>query len=140
MAQDSRVVSLVLAQFALLLGIAALVDNTLIRTGLDFAVGLLLVQRALGHQPASQAEVTDERRHDPFVRNAVTELLTRIREFYTTCHLMQLQQISPVEATERATKMERNLNHLLAEVVRASRGETGPAPAPIHDVGGGRPL
>jgi hypothetical protein len=36
---------------------------------------------------------------------------------------MQLQQISPVEATERATKTERELNHLLAEIVRASRAE-----------------
>jgi len=123
---------LVIAQFAILLGIAALVENTLIRIGLCFAVGLLLVQRALGVQAAGQPEVAPERRHDALVRDAVTELLTRIREFYTTCHLMQLQQISPVEATERATKTERDLNQLLAEVVRASRGQAGPAPAAGH--------
>lgn len=127
---------LVIAQFAILLGIAGLVENTLIRIGLCFAVGLLLVQRALGVQAAGggQPEVTPspERRHDPLVRDAVTELLTQIREFYTTCHLMQLQEISPAEATERATKTERGLNQLLAEVVQASRGQAGPAPAPVQ--------
>lgn len=123
MTKERGDVSLVIAQFAILLGIAALVENTLIRIALCFAVGLLLVQRALGVQAAGQPEITPERRHDSVVRDAVTELLTQIREFYTTCHLMQLQKISPVEATERATKTERGLNQLLAEVVRASRGE-----------------
>jgi hypothetical protein len=132
MTKERGDVSLVIAQFAILLGIAALVENALIRIGLCFAVGLLLVQRALGVQAAGQPEVTPERRHDPLVRDAVTELLTRIREFYTTCHLMQLQEISPVEATERTTKTERDLNQLLAEVVRESRGQAGPAPATGH--------
>jgi hypothetical protein len=132
MTKERGDVSLVIAQFAILLGIAALVENTLIRIGLCFAVGLLLVQRALGIQAGGQAEATPERRRDPLVRDAVTDLLTQIREFYTTCHLMQVQQISPAEATERATRTERGLNQLLAEVVRASREQAGPTPAGVQ--------
>ena len=128
-------VGLVSVQFALLLGIVAFVDTPLIRVGLAFVVGLLLVQRAVG-VPAATSPSASDRRHDPLARDAVSRLLERVREFYTTCHLARSAQITPSEAMERTNKIERNLNQLLAEVVRASRGEALP-PGGVGERGSG---
>lgn len=125
MKQDKGDVALVVVQFTLLLAIVTFVDNALVRLGMGFVVGLLLVQRALGLQPASGA-ASSERREDAVTRGAVSRVLLRIREFYAACHLVSSAQISPAEATERTKKIEKDLNSLLAEVVRASRGEELP--------------
>lgn len=126
MKTDKGEVALVVVQFTLLLAIVTFVDHTLVRLGLGFVVGLLLVQRALGLQPASGATTSSERREDPVARDAVSRLLLRIREFHAACHLVGSAQISPAEATERTKKIEKDVNSLLAEVVRASRGEAPP--------------
>ncbi len=126
MKPDKGDVALVVVQFTLLLAIVTFVDNALVRLGMGFVVGLLLVQRALGLQPASGAATSSGRREDPVTRGAVSRLLFRIREFHAACHLVGSGQISPAEATERTKKIEKDLNSLLAEVVRASRGEALP--------------
>jgi hypothetical protein len=124
---DKRDVAMVIAQFALLLGAVAFVDRGLVRTGLVFIIGLLLVQRALGvGAPKREGEAGAEQREDSVMRDAVSRLLVKIREFYTTCHLLQSEQISPAEARQRTSKVEKELNTLLAEVVRSSRGEAVP--------------
>ncbi len=126
MKPDKGDVALVVVQFTLLLAIVTFVDNALIRLGMGFVVGLLLLQRAVGLQPASGTATSSERREDAVTRGAVSRVLLRIREFYAACHLVSSAQISPAEATERTKKIEKDLNSLLAEVVRASRGEALP--------------
>ena len=121
---DKRDVVMVIAQFALLLGAVAFVDRGLVRTGLVFVIGLLLVQRALGvGAQKSEGEAGAGQRQDSVMRDAVSRLLVKIREFYTACHLLQSEQISPAEARQRTSKVEKDLNKLLAEDVRYSRGE-----------------
>ncbi len=123
MNQDKRTVGLVVVEFALLLGIAAFVNPMLIRVGLGFVVGLLLVQRALGLTPRPQAAPQLDRRQDFVSRERVALLLGRMREYYTACHLLRSGQISSESAAERVKKIERELNRLLADVMRVSRGE-----------------
>jgi hypothetical protein len=121
---ERRDVVMVIAQFALLLGVVAFVDLGLVRTGLVFVIGLLLVQRALGvGAPQREGEARAELREDSVMRDAVSRLLVKIREFYAACHLLQSEQISPAEARQRISTVEKDLNKLLAEVVRSSRGE-----------------
>lgn len=125
---DQRDVAMVIAQFVLLLAAVAFVDGGLVRTGLVFVVGLLLVQRALGvGGPKRAGTAYAEQREDAAMRDAVSRLLGKIREFYTACHLLQSEQISPAEAKQRTSKVEKDLNQLLAEVVQRSRGEAVPA-------------
>ena len=121
---DKQDVAMVIAQFALLLGAVAFVDRSLVRTGLVFVIGLLLVQRALGvGAPKREGEGAAGERQDHVMRDAVLRLLVKIREFYTACHLLHSEQISPAEARQRTSRVEKDLNKLLAEVVRYSRGE-----------------
>ena len=121
---DRRDVTMVIAQFALLLGAVAFVDQGLVRTGLVFVIGLLLVQRALGvGAQKSEGDARAGQRQDSVMRDAVSRLLVKIREFYTACHLLQSEQISPAEAAQRTSRVEKELNTLLAEVVQCSRGE-----------------
>lgn len=124
---DQRDFVMVIAQFALLLGAVAFVDGGLVRTGLVFVIGLLLVQRALGvGAPKGGGEARAEQREDSVMRDGVLRLLVKIREFYTACHMLQSEQISPAEARQRISKVEKDLNKLLAEVIRYSRGEAVP--------------
>jgi hypothetical protein len=124
---DKRDVVMVIAQFALLLGAVAFVDQGLVRTGLVFVIGLLLVQRALGvGAPKREGEARGEQREDAVMRDGVLQLLVKIREFYTACHMLHSEQISPAEARQRISKVEKDLNKLLAEVIRYSRGEAVP--------------
>lgn len=124
---EKREVAMVIAQFALLLGAVAFVDRGLVRTGLVFVIGLLLVQRALGvGAPQRAGEARVEQREDSLMRDAVSRLLVAIREFYAACHLLQSEQISPAEARLRTSMVEKDLNTLLAEVVRSTRGEAVP--------------
>ena len=121
MNNDKRDVAMVIAQFALLLGAVAFVDRGLVRTGLVFVIGLLLVQRALGlGAPKREGEARGGQREDSVMRDAVSQLLVKIREFYTACHLLQSEQISPAEAKERTSRIEKDLNKLLAEVTQTS--------------------
>lgn len=123
MATDKGDAPLVIAQLVVLLGIVAVVDQPLVRTGLAFAVGLLLVQRALGLTGPPRDSQVGDRRSDEATRDAVLRLLARIREFYAACHLLRLEQISPTEARERTSKIEKELDKLLGEVMATSRGE-----------------
>jgi hypothetical protein len=124
---EKRDFVMVIAQFALLLGAVAFVDQGLVRTGLVFVIGLLLVQRALGvGAPKGEGEARAEQREDSVMRDVVLRLLVKIREFYTACHMLHSEQISPAEARQRTAKVEKDLNKLLAEVVRYSRGEAVP--------------
>jgi hypothetical protein len=102
--------------FAVLLAVVALVGDTLVRSALAGVAGLLLVQRAL-RAPAELA--SSQRRHDPVTRDAVSQLLARIREFHAISHRAGMP---PGDAAA----IERDLNALLDRVIRAARGE------PLH--------
>jgi len=117
---------IIYAQFVVLLAVVAIADVMLIRIGLTAAVGLLLVQRAVGARAAADAAFA-QRRHDPITREAVGQLLERIREFYAACHLAGSGQMLPPEAVARTTAIEKDLNALLDKVIRVSRGEALPA-------------
>ena len=120
---------LVYLQFAILLGIVALADRPLIRVGLAFVVGLMLVQRAVGAPQGGTPGVTDDRRRDPATRDSVSRLLERVREFYAAYSLARSGQITGEEAMERTKKIERELNLLLDDLIRTSRGEPMPPEA-----------
>src|SRR5260370_29614895 len=114
--------ALVVTQFVLLLGVVAFVDRPLVRVGLGFVIGLLLLQRALGlTAPTRQVDRLSDRRQDHTTRDGISRLLQKTREFYTACHLLRSERISPAEARERTARIERELNQLLAEVVRTSQ-------------------
>ncbi len=122
MRADKSDVALVVTQFVLLLGVVAFVDRPLVRVGLGFVIGLLLLQRALGlTAPKPEVDRLSDRQ-DHTTRDGIARLLEKIREFYTVCHLLQSAQISPAEARERTARIERELNQLLAELVRTSPG------------------
>ncbi len=127
MRPDKSDVALVVTQFLLLLGVVAFVDRPVVRVGLGFVIGLLLLQRALGlTAPTREVDRPSDRRHDHTTRDGIARLLVKIREFYTACHLVQSEQITPAEATERTARIERELNQLLAEVVQTSQAEVPP--------------
>lgn len=113
---------LVYAQLAVLLTIVGVVDDVLIRVALSLVVGLLLVQRAIRAR-VEAASPFHQRRHDPATREAVGRLLARIREYHAVCHRAGTGQVQGHEVAARTTEIERNLNELLDEVLRASRGE-----------------
>lgn len=124
---DKSDVTLVVTQFVLLLGVVAFVDQPLVRVGLGFVIGLLLLQRALGLTASKhEGDRLSDGRQDHTTRDGISRLLEKIREFYTVCHLLQSEQISPAEARERTARIERELNQLLAEVVRTSQAEALP--------------
>lgn len=122
------------AEFLLLIVLAfaiVIVDERFLRTGIAFVPGLLLFQRAV---VAKRAEATlsaeprvgaAERRLDDVTRSSIDKLLWHIREFYLVCHMTGTGQISPDEAVEKASEMERDLNKLLARVTDSARSGTG---------------
>src|SRR5260370_13744218 len=78
---DKSDVALVVTQFVLLLGVVAFVDRPLVRVGLGFVIGLLLLQRALGIT-ATPREVDrlSDRLHDHTLRDGISRLARKISE------------------------------------------------------------
>lgn len=125
----------ILFEVGLLTLVVALVDQTLLRVGLAFVPGMLLAQRALGLVGGAGSDPwagANERRKDHTMRRYVEELLQRVREFYTTCHLMRSGQIQVEAALERTTKIEQELNRLLAELTSTAKGEPAGPVRPPH--------
>jgi hypothetical protein len=82
---------------------------------------LLLAWKAMsaGKRPADEGvsqEILD-RRKDDRTRQHVDQLLKEFREFYSTCHLISVEEISMDAAKERAAAIELRLNRLLAQVI-----------------------
>ncbi len=121
--------TLVFIEIVALVLITALIDESLMRVALSLAPGLLLVQRALegaAEPEDSSRSGLDDRRHDPVVRNYVEELLSRVRQFHSACHLLRSGQISDDTATQRIVEIEVDLNRILAEVMKATKEEATP--------------
>ena len=120
----------ILFHVALLTIIVLLVDERLIRGALAIIPAMLLAQRAIG---ATQAKSTGEwtgvqdRRMDLHVREHVTKLLGRFRDFYAMIHLMSSGGITSDEAMERAGELEKDLNRLLDDITVGPDVEAGPS-------------
>ncbi len=106
-----------------------IVDERWLRLAIAFLPALLLVQRALeaGREDERRHELVGaaDRRMDGDTRGAVDELLSHIREFYLTCHLLGTGRMSPDEAVEKAAQKEKELNQLLARVTDTARARQG---------------
>ncbi len=124
----------ILFHVALLTIIVILVDERLIRAALAIIPAMLLAQRAIG---ATQAKSTDEwtgvhdRRMDVHVREHVTKLLGRFRDFYAMIHLMSSGGITSDEAMTRAGELEKDLNRLLEDITVGPEVEAGPPQATL---------
>ena len=110
--------------------IVALIDDPLLRVALSIGPGLLLAQRALDVQKEGGDDVI-EQRSDAVVRNYVDELLRRIRQFYSACHLLRSDQITSDVAQERVVEIEADLNRMLADIMSASKGEDTAEPETV---------
>ena len=119
--------AIVVIEITALVLIVALIDDPLLRVALAVGPGLLLTQGALDVQKEERDDV-DERRSDPAVRNHVDELLRRIRQFYSACHLLRSDQITSDAAQERVVEIEADLNRILADIMNASKGENATEP------------
>ncbi len=124
----------ILFHVALLTIIVILVDERLIRAALAVIPAMLLAQRAIG---ATQAKSTDDwtgvddRRMDVHVREHVTKLLGRFRDFYAMIHLMSSGGITSDEAMARAGELEKDLNQLLEDITVGPEVEASPPRATL---------
>jgi len=105
-----------------------LVDDRWVRVGLGLLPALLLAQRALmgsGVGPASEADATspEDRRSDTGVREQIQDLLSLIREFYTTCHMVAVGQLEPAKAKAKAQVVEGKLNAMMASMLDTLEGD-----------------
>ncbi len=119
---EKRVLGAVAVEVALLVAVAAFVESTVIRVGLALATALLLAYRAATVTLRTTVGV-DSDIPDQVVRGQAERLLLRIREFYTACHLARSDKLSTGEALQRVQAIEKDLNQLLADMMRASGAE-----------------
>ncbi len=121
----------ILFHVALLTIIVLLVDERLMRGALAVIPAMLLAQRAIGATKAKSTSDGDwtgahDRRMDLHVREHVTKLLGRFRDFYAMIHLMSSGGITSDEAMARAGELEKDLNRLLDDITVGPEGEEGP--------------
>lgn len=58
-----------------------------------------------------------DRRSDLVVRAHIRELLALIRDFYSTCHMVAVGQLSPAKAKEKAHDVEVKLNVMMQNML-----------------------
>ena len=105
-----------------------LVDERLLRTAVVVLPALMLAQKAMGGtkaEPPAPAKAPD-RRTDEEIRGYIDRLLKHFREFYTTCHLMGANVLTPEAAEERVAQLELELNKFLAEVTEVAKARAKP--------------
>ncbi len=66
-----------------------------------------------------------ERRTNRALRLQVQELLTLIREFYHTCHMVAVGQLEPSRAKSKAHALEEQLQSLMADMLEEAGAEEG---------------
>ena len=109
---------------------AAYVESMGLRVALVVVPALFLTQRALAgtasdvgaRGPASEVdavrrEVEKDRRSDVAVRRHIRQLLELIRDFYSTCHMVAVGQLSPAKAKARARDVEEKLNEIMKDML-----------------------
>mgnify|MGYP007073289663 FL=1 len=69
----------------------------------------------------------EERRSDLAVRRHIKQLLEHIRDFYSTCHMVAVGQLSPAKAKSKAQEVEEKLNEMMQDMLeRLGEGSEGP--------------
>ena len=116
----SRTITIILV--AAVAAAIVLVDDRWLRVGFALIPVLLLGHRALGggtrgSHAEDSARGGEERRTNTKLREQVQALLTLIREFYTTCHMVAVGQLEPSKAKGKARDVERRLNAMMAEML-----------------------
>lgn len=66
----------------------------------------------------------EERRSDLAVRRHIKQLLELIRDFYSTCHMVAVGQLSPAKAKSKAAEVEEKLNEMMQKMLERL-GEDG---------------
>ena len=110
---------------------AAYVESMGLRVALVVVPALFLTQRALaagtpsgGRDPrpgseveAMRRELEEGRRSDMAVRRHIRQLLELIRDFYATCHMVAVGQLSPAKAKARARDVEEKVNEIMKDML-----------------------
>lgn len=119
-------VVVVLALVALALA-AAYVESLGLRVALVVVPALFLTQQALAASgssptaaqaaPAPPALPDQDRRSDMTVRHHIRQLLELIRDFYSTCHMVAVGQLSPAKAKSKARDVEEKLNEMMQDML-----------------------
>lgn len=114
---------------------AAFVEQRWLRALLVLVPAVFLAQKALLRAtPATVVEPVEpppeeDRRTDMTIRRHFRQLLELIREFYSTCHMVAVGQLSPSKAKSKAREVEEKLdimmNEMLARIDADPEGETG---------------
>lgn len=59
----------------------------------------------------------EDRRQDPTVRRHIQQLLDLIRDFYSTCHMVAVGQLSAAKAKAKAREVEEKLDVMMEEML-----------------------
>lgn len=120
--------TLVFVSLAVLAIAVVLVDDRWIRIGIVLVPAFLLARGALNtgvahltaaaETAARRAKAEADRRSDLTVRKQIQDLLTLIRDFYTTCHMVAVGQLEPSKAKAKAQTVERQLNAMMEHMLR----------------------
>jgi len=71
--------------------------------------------------PESQPP-SEDRRSDLTIRRHVRQLLELIREFYSTCHMVAVGQLSAAQAKSKAREVEEKVNALMEDMLERIDG------------------
>lgn len=125
--QPKNVRALVVIALMVVALAAAFVDEAWLRAALVVLPALFIAQRALlGAATDSVAGPAVEtgrppgggdRREDMTVRRHIQQLLELIRDFYATCHMVAVGQLSPAKAKSKAREVEEKLNVMMQEML-----------------------
>ena len=122
---DGSEKGIVLFEVVLIALAVVLVDDLAVRVAMAMVPAMLLAQRALAADASTGPRVgaanrQADSRDDAQAHEGIGELLTLLREFYSTCHLFGKEQISAVEAQVRTAAVEKKLNQLLGVLTSES--------------------
>lgn len=110
---------------------AAYVESMGLRVALVVVPALFLTQQALAAAGAAGGKdeaasigveeaarrLEEDRRSDLAVRRHIRQLLELIRDFYSTCHMVAVGQLSPAKAKARARDVEEKLNEIMKDML-----------------------
>lgn len=124
MQTDTNRVALFVALLVAVLA-AAFVDARWVRAALvivplAFVATQLFAAGAATKAPpkaAKDAPDGEDRRSDNTIRRHIQQLLDLIREFYSTCHMVAVGQLSPAKAKQKAREVEEKLNVMMKDML-----------------------
>ena len=102
---------------------ATFVERQWLRAVLVLVPALFLAQKALlravpaPEAPAPEPPSDEDRRSDMTVRRHIRQLLDLIREFYSTCHMVAVGQLSAAKAKAKAREVEEKLDVMMEEML-----------------------